>query len=241
MVIILKKKNVFIIISLLVLIAFSSIYLIQATTTTTNYIPEKLIIIDPGHGGRDAGASGSNGVSEKDINLKISQKLKLMLEQNGYQVLLTRDNDVSLHDEGAKNKKASDIRNRKKFIKENNPKLMVSIHLNHFSESKYYGAQVFYPPDSESSKLLAKLIQDELKLKINNNNNRQAKRIDTVLLLKDISITSVIVECGFLSNHDEELLLNTDNYQKELATAICSGILKYISYPTIENTAKTSI
>lgn len=240
MIIVIKKKNIYLIFTLIIMVILIIVLLMQ-TTTTTNFSPEKLIVIDPGHGGRDAGATGNNGISEKDINLKIAQKLKILLEQNGYQVLLTRDNDISLHDEGAKNKKASDIKNRKKIIKENNPRLFVSIHLNHFSESKYYGAQVFYPPNSESSKVLAELIQEELKTKVDNDNDRQAKTINTVLLLKDLSVPAVIVECGFLSNNNEEQLLNTDDYQQKLSEAVCSGILRYISYPTIENTVKTSI
>lgn len=240
MIIIVRKKYLILVISIILILIIPSLIFTQIHSTN-NYVSDKVIVIDPGHGGHDPGAIGNTGISEKDINLKIAQKLKILLEQNGYTVVLTREKDVSLHNEGVKRKKASDIKKRKEIINTSNAKLMVSIHLNSFSQEKYSGAQVFYPLNSENSKLLGELIQGELKAGVDNNNDRQAKSINTVLILKDNNIPSVIVECGFLSNQKEEQLLNTDDFQQLLAKAICSGIMKFVAFPTIDNTVKVSV
>lgn len=240
MIIVVKKKTLILIgICLILCISVASIIYgnLNTSTLTTS---EKLIVIDPGHGGHDPGAIGGSGVLEKDINFSISMKLKDLLQQAGYTVILTRESDVSIHDTGAKSKKTSDIKNRKKIVENNNPKVFVSIHLNSFPQKQYYGAQVFYSPNSESSKLLAQTIQSEFK-SIDSTNDRKAKEIKNVALLRGLSVTSVIVECGFLSNPVEEKLLTKDEHQQKVAQAIYLGIMKFVSIPIIEDTKKVSI
>lgn len=237
MVYIIKKKTFIILLILIIIILFimqsNSIYSFKTFTSINN----KYIIIDPGHGGRDPGALGDLKKPEKDINLSISLKLKELLEQNGFPVILTRAEDVSIHDENAKNKKASDLNNRKKIINENSTKLVISIHLNSFPQKKYYGAQVFYSTTFLESKQLGESIQLELKKFLDINNERQAKPISNVILLKNLKVPAVIVECGFLSNPNEEILLNTENYQQKIAMAIYSGAVKFLSQqpPNVNN------
>jgi N-acetylmuramoyl-L-alanine amidase len=227
MIMIVERKKI--ILFLIVFFAvFSTVKCMNSFIHTSAVPAGNIIVIDPGHGGRDPGTLGHNGKNEKDINLEISIKLKRLLEKNGYSIVMTRESDISLHDEGAKKKKASDIKNRKKIIEGCNAKLLISIHLNDFQESKYFGAQVFYPKGDETSKKFAETIQGELKSKLDNNNERKAKPINTVVLIRNLDIPSVIVECGFLSNPNEEKLLNTAEYQEKIADAIASGINQFL-------------
>jgi N-acetylmuramoyl-L-alanine amidase len=196
---------------------------------TTN----RVVIIDAGHGYPDGGASGSSGVLEKDINLAIAQKLQLLVEQSGGIVILTRADDNSIHDADKntiREKKNSDLKNRKNIMDESQADVFISIHLNKFEQSKYYGAQTFYAKNNEQSKVLAETIQKELIETIDNGNTRKAKPApDDVYLLRNATIPSVIVECGFLSNPQEEQLLQTDKYQKKLAWSIYIGLMKYFN------------
>ncbi len=189
----------------------------------------RVIIIDPGHGGVDGGASGKEtGVLEKDINLEISLKLKEILEESGSLVLLTRDGDYGLYTEGnIRQKKNEDLRNRKKIFDESEADAIISIHLNSFPQSKYYGAQTFYPSNSENSKLMATLIQEELIRVLNNGNTRKAKTKNDIYLLKKPKVPIVLVECGFLSNPKEEKLLQDSEYQYKIAWSIYVGMLRY--------------
>lgn len=190
----------------------------------------KVIIIDPGHGGVDGGAVGINtGVHEDKVNLEIALRVKEFLEESGSLVLMTRDKDVGLYTEDGsiRKKKNEDLRNRKKLFDESNADLVLSIHLNSFPQSQYYGAQTFYPSNSENSKLLAELIQEELIRVLDNGNTRKAKAKNDVYILQDIEVPTVIVECGFLSNPKEELWLQDPEYQEKIAWSIYVGILRY--------------
>ena len=190
-------------------------------------IVQKTIIIDPGHGGIDAGATDNN-LSEKNINLSISKELKYYLEDNGYKVILTRTEDKSTADPQRPNgttQKKSDLDERIKASKKGD--IFISIHLNKFEIEKYKGAQVFYA-DNEESKLLGETLQDSL-LQLDETNNRKAKNAkDTIYILKKAKKPAVLVECGFLSNKSEAKLLKTHEYQKEIAKALYDGIKKYI-------------
>lgn len=187
---------------------------------------KKTIVIDVGHGGNDPGKVSTNGVEEKDINLKIAKYLRDYLIAQDYIVYLTRDTDCGLYDNGASNKKTSDLKNRVQFFKEKNATLVVSIHQNSFSDPLQHGAQTFYYSKSEPSKQLATSIQNTL-LKIDPTNTRTEKSSDSYYLLKNSSMPAVIVECGFLSNPDETAKLTDSNYQKKLAYAISLGICSY--------------
>lgn len=191
---------------------------------------KKVILIDPGHGGYDGGAEGKSGVKEKDINLSISLKLKDKLLKEGYEVYMTREEDKSLLDEGKRTgtKKAQDMENRCKIKEKINPDIFISIHQNHFSQGQYYGSQVWYSTNEKSS-MLAKIVQDNLKLDLNHNNKRvekPAKNSYKILTCNDNN-TSILIECGFLSNYEEEQRIVNEDYQVEIIDSITKSIDEY--------------
>ncbi|BCS82063.1 N-acetylmuramoyl-L-alanine amidase [Anaerocellum diazotrophicum] len=189
-----------------------------------NYQTRNLIIIDPGHGGFDPGAV-SGDIKESVINLQIARKLKGYFEMFGFKVLLTRstEDDLSEYD-----KKAHDLKKRKEIVLENNPQIFISIHLNSFPVSKYFGAQVFYDKSNEEAKKLALFVQNELRYMPNGLvNRRQPKPID-VYILKNLKIPAILVECGFMSNKMELSLLQSQQYQDWLSYSILKGVLNYL-------------
>lgn len=187
------------------------------------------IVIDPGHGGRDPGKVGVNNTLEKDINLNLAIKLKDLLEQNDYKVIMTRELDTGLYAESDANKKVSDMRNRVDIINSSKATLAISIHQNSFTMEEIRGAQVFYYTDSDKGKEFANVMQDKLKRTLNDGNKRQAKGNNTYYMLKKAQIPIVIVECGYLSNNMEAQLLNTEKYQEKMAWALHLGIINYLN------------
>ncbi|MGL5354856.1 MAG: N-acetylmuramoyl-L-alanine amidase CwlD [Clostridium sp.] len=191
---------------------------------------ERIILIDPGHGGFDGGAQSKAGTIEKGINLEISEKLKNKLESDGYKVVMTRQGDAGLYTKGTtiREKKREDLKKRCEMKKETNCDVFVSIHQNMFAQSKCYGAQVWYAANDKSSSL-AKNIQDSLKEIVDVDNKRVAKAAgDSYLILRDkYDGASVLVECGFLSNPDEEAKLKTQEHQDKLVDALSLGISRY--------------
>ncbi|MBR5558658.1 MAG: N-acetylmuramoyl-L-alanine amidase [Oscillospiraceae bacterium] len=191
------------------------------------------IVIDPGHGGFDGGAVGINGVIEKDINLSLSLDLAEMFRVVGYQVVMTRTDDRSIHDqsvEGIKKQKTSDMHNRLAIMQQYPNGIVLSIHQNQFSQSKYSGGQLFYGiQKEENSRLLAETMQNNLKDFLQPENNRQIKQAyDNLYLMKNAPSTAVLVECGFLSNPDEAELLSQEEYRRKVAFVICSSTLQFI-------------
>lgn len=188
-----------------------------------------VIVIDPGHGGMDGGAVGNSGTLEKDINLKVSLFLKEIAENNGKKVIMTRDSDVSLDSSGSKTvrvQKRSDLENRRKILNENKDSVFISIHMNKFEQPNVRGAQVFYA-NNDQSRVLAQNIQTSLISGIGDGNERVAKPApENLYIFKGCESTAVVVECGFLSNSEEEKSLNSEEYQKKLAGFIYSGIFK---------------
>jgi N-acetylmuramoyl-L-alanine amidase len=187
------------------------------------------VVIDAGHGGMDPGKVGINGALEKDINLKIAMEVKTLLEKNDICVIMTRDEDKGLYDEGAGNKKVQDMKRRIALIEEAEPVLTVSIHQNSYPEEYVHGAQVFYYNGSAEGSKLAERIQERLVCTIDPENTRQIKGNDTYYLLKKTQSPIVIVECGFLSNTAEAEKLCSEYYQEKLAWAIHIGILQYLN------------
>ncbi len=189
------------------------------------------IILDAGHGGEDGGAS-CNGVIEKDINLSITKKLYNLLIVSGVDVKLTRDSDVSIHDEGKKtlrSKKASDLNNRLKIANSSNKNILISIHQNKFEDSKYNGAQIFYSAKNEKSKEIASRIQNSIVTAVQPENKREIKPAGkNIYLLYNSSVPALIIECGFLSNANEAKKLSDEEYQKKLAFAIYCGLMDYM-------------
>lgn len=210
----------------------------KVMSTSQTITLNRAIIIDAGHGGIDGGALGRSGVKESDINLEIALKLRTLLEQNGAIVLLTRDDDTGLYSDSGtvRDKKREDLRNRRELIEDSDADLFISIHLNSFPQSQYYGAQTFYPKNSEESKRAAEYIQEEMIRVLDNQNKRVSKAKDDVYLLKYSTIPTVFVECGFLSNPFEEMELQKSQYQKKVAWSIYIGILRYFhEYPKEED------
>jgi N-acetylmuramoyl-L-alanine amidase len=190
---------------------------------------DRVIVIDAGHGGRDAGASGRGGTLEKDINLEIAQRLRRYIEESGGTAVMIREEDNGLYSLDSKNKKKEDMKNRRQIITESGGDLLISIHLNSFPQSRYYGAQVFYFKGSEPSKRLAGIIQTELKRVLDRGNNRVEKSTKDYFILKDNGIPSILIECGFLSNEEEEVLLSQPLYQEKVAWSIYLGLIKYFT------------
>ena len=172
---------------------------------------DKVILIDPGHGGIDGGAKSKTGTIEKDINLQIALKLRDNLEEKGYKVYMTRDEDEGLYQKGntIKEKKREDLNKRVELKKETSCDIFVSIHQNMFPQSKCYGAQVWYA-SNENSCNLATVVQDSIKESVKDNNKRVAKpAAEAYLILRDkYEGASILVECGFLSNQEEEKRLS---------------------------------
>ncbi len=203
-----------------------SVYVSSATVST---LPT--VIIDAGHGGVDGGSVGIDGTVEKEINLSIALKLRDVLELYGFETVMIRDEDKSIHNDDAdtiREKKVSDLHNRLNIINSTENCISVSIHQNYFEQSKYSGTQVFYSTNNENSEILAQIIQQTVVDTLQNDNNRQIKRADkTLYLLHNSEKPSVMIECGFLSNANELALLKTEEYQQKMALSIVNGILKY--------------
>ncbi len=177
-----------------------------------------------------SGAESSNGTTEAETNLKIALKVQSLLEQSGATVILTRSDENAIYDIDSKTlrqKKISDIHNRVRIGNESSADIFVSIHLNKIPQQQYYGWQTFFQEGNEKSTNLAKSIQSNLNDAIQKENKRVAMKIDNIYIMKHVQIPATIVECGFLSNPEEEKLLLTDEYQDKLAWGIYNGIMDY--------------
>lgn len=188
-----------------------------------------IVMIDAGHGGEDGGAISVSGIRESTLNLEISLRLNDFLNFLGIRTRMVRTTDISVYTEGSTiaQKKVSDIRNRVNMVESTPNVLLVSIHQNHFSEAKYRGAQVFYAV-TDDSEALAKMLQSSIASQVDPNNHRECKKAQDIYLMNHISCPAVLVECGFLSNYEEEQLLRDPNYQKKLAAAIGCCIFNYL-------------
>lgn len=179
-----------------------------------------------------SGAQSSRGTTEAETNLKIALKLQNLLEQSGCTVILTRSDENAIYDldkNTLREKKISDIRNRVKIGNNSTADIFVSIHLNKIPQQQYWGWQCFYNSGNEKSINLAKKIQSNLNDTIQKENKRVAMKLDTVYIMKHVEIPISIVECGFLSNPEEEQQLLEDGYQDKLAWGIFNGIIDYFN------------
>lgn len=198
--------------------------------TVSTPVSGKTVVLDAGHGVPDEGAESSNGTTEAEINLKIALKVQNLLEQSGCTVILTRSDENAIYDldsKTLKQKKISDIHNRVKIGNESSADIFVSIHLNKIPQQQYWGWQCFYRDGDEQSTKLAKKIQENLNESIQKENNRVAMKINNIYIVKHVEIPISIVECGFLSNQEEEKQLLEDSYQERLAWGIYNGITDY--------------
>lgn len=196
-------------------------------STSSNQVFNKIIILDAGHGGEDGGASSKDGTLEKDLNLAITLKVKEMLEENEFKVILTRENDTALDkgEETISKRKNSDLNNRIKLVNSSNADMLISIHMNSFPQEKYYGWQTFYKSHCDLSKDVANNIQNCVKENVDIENNRVSMEIKDVKIIRKSDIPAVLVECGFLSNKKECERLKDEEYQQKIANGICEGIM----------------
>ena len=232
--IILSKKKILVISTCIFVSLFA--FILQTSkienTVQTVALPvsNKVIVIDAGHGKPDEGAESSNGTTEAETNLKIALKLQSLLEQSGSTVILTRSDENAIYDldsKTLKQKKISDIHNRVKIGNESSADIFVSIHLNKIPQEQYWGWQCFYKNGDEQSTKLAKSIQENLNESIQKDNKRVPMKLENVYIMKHVEIPISIVECGFLSNKEEEKMLLDDAYQDKLAWGIYNGIIDY--------------
>lgn len=231
-----KRKYFYYIISISLLIAFI-ILIFTAFYRVSLYSSESVqykelpnIVIDAGHGGEDGGAVSDDGVLEKDLNLKISRNLSEILRFFGYEVSETRTEDISVFTDGdtVRERKVSDMKNRLSVFNSSEKNIVISIHQNKFTQSKYYGTQIFYSPNDERSSLLAESIKSTVTTLLQPDNTRECKKSDnSIYLLKNAKVPAVIVECGFISNYEECQKLNSSEYQKQMAYSISLGFLDF--------------
>lgn len=207
---------------------------IEMTVPTSLTYPDEdfYIVLDAGHGGMDGGCSTADGVPEKGINLAVMNEVAELCRLYGYNVEVTRDGDISVHDkgvEGIRAQKESDMKNRLDLFNKHTNAVCVSIHQNNFTDPKYSGAQMFYSDNNPESERLARIMQGQFVKNLQPENTREIKLCHEELYLCYYSQNpTVMVECGFLSNPDEAEKLKNPIYQKEVAFTIFSGINEYI-------------
>ena len=200
--------------------------------------PEKMtVIIDAGHGGEDGGTVGVNGLIEKDVNLDISNILCDMLRASGVNVVMTRTDDRLLYDRNTDyqgRKKKLDLAARLAIADKTPNALLISIHMNSFTDPQYAGLQVWYSPNNTGSSALAELIRAENRDMLQPGNNRRTKEATSAInLLHNASCPAVLVECGFLSNPEEAKLFESYEYKRKVAFAIFCAVTEYLQTPTI--------
>lgn len=219
---------------LTILVFFIQLPVQQTETTWASWslpLSGKTIVLDPGHGGPDGGAVGSDNTVEKDIALQVSKQLQRYLQQAGALVYLTREKDEDLAAEetkGLARRKSEDIRKRIAFIEEKRADFFLTIHLNALPSERWRGAQTFYYPKFDENSHLAKMVQAEIRRNMENT-NREALEINGIYLLKHAEIPGALVEIGFLSNVEERELLKQEEYRESMAASIYQGILRYVT------------
>jgi N-acetylmuramoyl-L-alanine amidase len=190
------------------------------------------VVIDAGHGGPDPGCIGVGGELEKDINLAIALGLRDLLEFSGFTVIMTRDTDVSIHDEGTtglRRQKLSDMENRREIVLNYPDSVFISIHQNQFTEPQYFGAQMFYSTVNRDNFRFAQLMQEKFR-ELVPENDREAKLIDGELyLFRNTPQPALLIECGFLSNAEEAARLADSEFQKKVSFTIYRGIIEFLS------------
>lgn len=221
----LKRKSILIVMLCILLVGgmCGTFFAVRATSSPK---PLHTIVIDAGHGGKDGGAVGrTTGITESELNLKYSLVLKNICQQYGFNVVLTRSDMNGLYSPFASNKKRSEMEKRKEIIDKVKPDLVVSIHMNSFTSSSAKGAQVFYADGSQSGEALAQSVQTNL-FKTTENARKTAK-IGDYYILNCTSVASILVECGYLTNPDEEVLLQQEKYINDFCYNLFCGVLLY--------------
>lgn len=226
MTIVIRKKMIGLF-ALFLVFVFGFGFFVSSTVKTDVVTPVGItVVIDAGHGGIDGGSVGKNGTIESELNLKYAQKLTKYLENFGINVVNTRTNANGLYTELTDDFKLIDMKKRAEIINNSDAQILISIHMNEFSSSQENGAQVFFEQDKEDSQKLANSIRDILVA--NFENARELTLAGDYYILNNTSPIGVIVECGFLSNPEEEALLCSEEYQNKMCYSIFSGIINFL-------------
>jgi N-acetylmuramoyl-L-alanine amidase len=232
-----KRENwiVFAPFYLLVVIIFLGIAHVGSETVTTinqrqPVARQHRIIIDAGHGGVDGGATSCTGVLESHINLEIALRLENVFHLLGYDTVMIRRTDESVYTQGntIASQKVSDLKERVRIVNETPGAILVSIHQNTYSDSRYRGAQVFYGKDAQG-KTLAQTMQQNIISTLNSGSQRKSKQAKGVYLMENISVPGILIECAFLTNPEEEALIRDGDYQKKLCAVIGSTVSSWLA------------
>lgn len=232
MIIVLKKKRLFTLVAVILAlsIAVAGCFAIKKVHKAMA-IGKKTIVIDAGHGGIDKGVIGANGTEEASKNLEISKKLRDLLEDAGFIVVMTREKESGAVDFGEYSTgefKRKDFEKRKKIIEKSNADLLVSVHCNKYPSSSRRGIQVFYNKLSKEGKVFASVMQESLNaLNLENAGKPYSALVGDYFMLNCSEMPSIIVECGFLSNAEDEKLLCDEKYIDKLVFSMFSGIVGY--------------
>lgn len=210
---------------LIILIMFITIFFINKVDGSELPLFQKVIVVDPGHGGRDPGTRYGK-ILEKDLNLEISKVLQKELEKKGAIVFLTRESDVDLSKDTDYRKKRGDLKRRINFIESKKSDLYLSIHLNWYNNYYYGGAEILYNNINDSNKILA---ENLIKALENDNIRTRELKTTSLYMYKNTTIPGVLIECGFLSNSNDRYLLQTKSYQEKFSKAITNGVIEYLN------------
>ena len=204
----------------------------RAVTVMTVNAPienKRTVIVDAGHGGVDGGAVSCTGVSESMVNLDIALRLNDLMHLMGINTVMIRETDCSVYTKGETiaQKKISDLKERVRIVNSTPNAVLISIHQNHFTDDRYSGAQVFYAP-TDGSRALAESMQSTFVKTINQTSHRQIKKADGIYLMQHIQCPAALIECGFLSNKNEEYKLRTKEYQQQICSVIACCVSNYL-------------
>ena len=229
-----KRKSLHISYGIVILVFLVSLTFGSRVVTTfvESQPPERTVclVLDAGHGGLDGGATSCTGKLESAFNLEITLTLRDLFHLLGYQTKMVRTTDSSVYTKGdtIAQKKVSDLKERVRIVNETEKPILISIHQNNFTDSRYSGAQVFYAktPGSED---LAKSLQNAFLATINPGSHRNIKKSHGIYLMDHVYCPAVLIECGFLSNPAEEAKLRDPKYQRQIACVIASTLSTYLS------------
>lgn len=221
---VLKLKPIMVGVALVLISVFLGVGIVAVSSDN---VPKSqyTIVIDAGHGGRDDGCTGVSGTKESEINLSIARMLKDNLETLGINVVMTRCDGNGLYKSNVTNFKKSDMSERIKIIEKALADMVISIHQNSYLDSRQRGAQVFYQENDNDSRAFADSVQSQLILQLPN--ARKECNKGDYYLLKESHVPAVLIECGYLSNEEEEKLLASIDYQQKVSYAIMCGVVKY--------------
>lgn len=212
-----------------ILFAIGGSRVVTVMSVNAPVVYKQTVVIDAGHGGVDGGATSCTGVLESNFNLEIALKLNDLMHLLGINTVMIRETDCSVYIEGESiaQKKVSDLKERVRIVNSTDNALLISIHQNQFSDGRYKGAQVFYAPTNDS-KELAQALQTAFIHTINPDSHRQIKKADKIYLMQHINCPGILVECGFISNPQEEYLLRDVDYQRKLCSVIACTVSSYL-------------